>query len=517
MMTYLYTQTPEFFSELCEEVRLFVDIRRIEKRETDEFETDGFFVLHYFKRGEDTVTSTAKLVCGGEIVAENTYECAAGRGKLAVKRTEKRAAKISLYRALSGHFGKSMPWGSLTGIRPTKLLRDTELRLGKEKAKALFLNEFDVLEEKVAFAQEILDVQQSLLPSGGDSIDVYIGIPFCVTRCAYCSFASSTPDVFAGAEQRYIDALVDELSMVKEMTEGKNVRAVYVGGGTPTAIGESNLERILDIASRIGADEFTVEAGRPDTITQSKLGIIKNSGAGRISVNAQTLRDDTLERIGRCHTAQDFFDAFALTRKAGFDSINVDVIAGLPGESAVDLADTLGRIISLQPENITVHSLAVKRASKFAAQNMDALPTSEDTQSAIKMAADMLGEAGYAPYYMYRQKYMKGSMENVGYAKSGKACLYNIDNMEDVCSVAAFGAGGISKRIFATDAQGCIVGLGTEKVQRVQDSLVKSEVNSRVGSIKGCRIERAANVKDLREYIARAGEMKERKRTLFDI
>ncbi len=491
MMTYLYTQTPEFFSELCEEVRLFVDIRRIEKLKTDEYEKDGFFVLHYFTRSKDAVTSTTKLVRGGEVVAENTYEGEAQRGKLAAKRTEKRAAKISLYRALSGYFGKSMPWGSLTGIRPTKLLRDSQSRIGKAKAKALFLSEFDVSEEKAAFAQKILDVQQSLLPSGDGAIDVYIGIPFCVTRCAYCSFASSTPDVFAEAEQRYIDALAYELSMVKELTEGKNVRAVYVGGGTPTAIGEQNLERILDIASRIGAGEFTVEAGRPDTITQSKLDIIKNSGAGRISVNAQTLRDDTLERIGRCHTAQDFLDAFALTRDAGFDNINVDVIAGLPGESAEDLSNSLEQIISLEPENITVHSLAVKRGSKFAAQNMDVLPTSEDTQSAIKMAADMLDEAGYLPYYMYRQKYMKGSMENVGYARSGKACLYNIDNMEDVCSVAAFGAGGISKRIFGSVEQ--------------------------AGSAQGQRIERAANVKDLREYIARTSEMKARKRTLFDI
>ncbi|MBT7121814.1 MAG: coproporphyrinogen dehydrogenase HemZ, partial [Clostridia bacterium] len=407
-MTYLYSETPEFFSELCEEIRLFIDIRRIEKLKTDEFEKDGFFVLHYFVRGEGSVESTARIANDGEIVAEYTYECAAQSGELARKRAEKRAAKISLYRALSGHFGKAMPWGSLTGIRPTKLLRDSQMRLGKAKAQALFLNEFDVSEEKLAFAQRIVDVQQRLLPSGENNIDVYIGIPFCTTRCAYCSFASSTPDVFADAEQLYMDALTDELNILDDLLEGKVVRAVYVGGGTPTAISDENLKKILSIAAKIGADEFTVEAGRPDTITQSKLKLIKQSGAKRISVNAQTLRDDTLSRIGRCHTAQDFFEAYNMARQAGFESINVDLIAGLPGESADDLVNTLEQIMRLEPQNITVHTLAIKRASKFAAQNMDALPSSEDTRDALKKAADMLEKAGYAPYYMYRQKYMKG-------------------------------------------------------------------------------------------------------------
>ncbi len=490
-MTYLFTQKPEFFSELCDEIRLFVDIRRIIMRETDEFEPDGFFVLHYFERGKEKVMSTSKLISDGVMVAHYTYECEIEHGALATKRTEKRDAKISLYRALCGYFGKSMPWGSLTGIRPTKLLRDSINRLGEEKAKALFIGEFDVSPQKAAFAQKIVDVQQSLMPSDKSAIDVYIGIPFCVTRCSYCSFASSTPDVFAGAEQHYTDALVSELEMAGELTLGKDVRALYVGGGTPSAISESNLERILDIAAGIDAEEFTVEAGRPDTITQSKLRIIKNSGAGRISVNTQTLRDDTLIRIGRRHTAKDFFDAYEKARKCGFDSINVDVIAGLPGESADDLVQTLKQIICLMPENITVHTLAVKRASAFAAQNMDALPTSEDTQNALNLAADLLCEAGYAPYYMYRQKYMKGSVENAGYMRSGKACLYNIDNMEDLCSVAAFGAGAISKRIYGDTAKA-----GSEPEQR---------------------IERAANVKDLREYIARVGEMKERKRRLFDL
>ena len=255
-----------------------------------------------------------------------------------------------------------------------------------------------------------------------------------------------------------------------------------MGGGTPTALSEAHLERVLERAAQIaqGADEFTVEAGRPDTITPEKLRIIKESGAGRVSVNAQTLCDETLARIGRRHTAREFFDAYEKAAGFGFD-INVDVIAGLPGEDAGRLMDTLRPIIGLAPANITVHTLAVKRASAFAAENLDTLPTDAETASAVEQARQTLEQAGYRAYYMYRQKYMKGSQENAGYTRSGKACLYNIDNMEELCDVMAFGAGAISKRIFSAEA----------------------------------RIERAANIKDLRMYLARLDDVLERKRALF--
>ena len=484
-MVYLYTQTPEFFSQICEEIRLFVDIRKIEETKTDDIGGDGLFVLHYFKTDGNKAVSLTKLYEDGIAAGEYQYSCELGQGELETKRNAKRAVKISAYRALSRRFKKQMPWGSLTGIRPTKLLRDSTVRHGEQEAKRLFIEEFDVSRQKYEFAREINEIQSTLLPDSANDIDLYIGIPFCVTRCAYCSFASNTPDVFPMAESKYIDSLVNELSIVKDIIGKRKVRAVYIGGGTPTAIGDANLERVLAAAKELGGAEFTVEAGRPDTITVSKLDIIKKSGAGRISVNAQSLKDETLERIGRRHTAEEFFEAFKKARQAGFENINVDVIAGLPGETKQDLIDTLKSISELEPENITVHTLAVKRASKFAEQNMDAFPTSEDTQAALSGAAELLSGIGYSAYYMYRQKYMKGSLENVGYSKKGCECLYNIDNMEDVCSVAAFGAGAISKRIFPGD---------TDDV----------------------RIERAANVKDLREYIARTDEMAQRKRTLFE-
>lgn len=484
-MVYLYTQTPELFSQISEEIRLFVDIRRIEKSDTDQTDKDGFFVLHYFSENNDDITSRVRLVDNGVDAGEYEYKTVLYGDELERKRIMKRAVKISAYRALTKYFKQQMPWGSLTGIRPTKLYRDSTIRYGEKKAEKLFLDEFDVSKAKFEFAKKIVGVQSEFLPNSAGDIDIYIGIPFCVTRCAYCSFASNVPNVFVGAEKQYVDALLNELNSAKQIIGGRNVRAVYVGGGTPTAISDMSLERVLDAAAQFGAQEFTVEAGRPDTITETNLEIIKQSGAERISVNAQTMHDDTLKRIGRRHTAGEFIKAYELAREAGFESINVDAIAGLPGETRQDISDTLRRIIELDPENITVHTLAVKRASKFAEQNMDAFPTSEETHAAVSKAAEMLIGAEYSPYYMYRQKYMKGSLENVGYSKSGAECLYNIDNMEDVCSVAAFGAGAISKRIFA-------------------------------GGEGNVRIERAANVKDLREYIARFGEMTERKLKLFE-
>ena len=479
-MTYLYTQTPAFFSDICEVMRLFIDIRRIERAEALLPDAE-FGVAHFFEETNGTIRSTARVMRGADTLSEYTYIGPGGTGALLGKREAKRAAKISVYRALRAYYQTDMPWGSLTGIRPTKLLRDSETERGEDGARALFLNAFDVSPEKYDFAKRIIAVQKSYWPAG-DEIDVYIGVPFCLSRCAYCSFASNTPDVFPGAEAQYMDALLREMDDGLAWLKEKTVRAVYIGGGTPTALSDAHFETLLCRAAAIssGPREFTVEAGRPDTITADKLYMIKAAGAGRVSVNAQTLVDETLRRIGRRHTAAQFFDAYERTKREGF-AVNVDLIAGLPGENAHDFAATLDKTIALDPDNITVHSLAVKRASAFAAANMDAFPGDTETARMLDNAREMLESSGYQPYYMYRQKYMKGSLENAGYAKAGAACLYNIDNMEEAISVAAFGAGAISKRVFAG----------------------------------GERIERAAGLKDLREYIARSGETAARKRALF--
>jgi len=482
-MTGLYTATLAYFNDICEAIRLFIDTRRIEQLETAAAPSEGYAVLHTLNEADGMMTSTAQFFVDGVSAAENTFTAALPKGALEKKREAKRASKISVYRALLIYFQTPLPWGSLTGIRPTKLLRDSEALLGIQGAKTLFLDTFDVSPQKYELAKAIVDAQAGLYPKG-DELDVYIGIPFCVTRCEYCSFASYTPDVFKDAEAQYVQALLNELDWAEEIIGSRHVRALYIGGGTPTALSLSSLEKVLARAAQIAydAEEFTVEAGRPDTITQEKLALIKSSGARRLSVNAQTMFDETLQRIGRQHTAAQFFEAYELAEKTGFDAINVDLIAGLPGETQSHIEKSLNQVIGLKPENITVHTLAVKRASAFAAANMDAFPTDTQNAEAVAKAHEMLESAGYYAYYMYRQKYMKGSLENAGYTLSGKGCLYNIDNMEELCDVLAFGAGAISKRLFSG----------------------------------GARIERAANVKDLRGYIERHGEMADAKRMLFE-
>lgn len=482
MTAALFTTNPEYFNDICEAARLFLDTRRIEPLDAPTPPREGCAVLHALEEAGGAMTSTARFFMDGALLSQHAFSGAVPQGLLEKKREAKRACKISVYRALLAHFATPLPWGSLTGIRPAKLLRDSEALLGADAAKALFLNTFDVSPEKYALAKGIVDAQAGLHPKGGE-LDVYIGIPFCVTRCAYCSFASYTPGVFKGAEEGYVNALLSELGCAEQFIGKRRVRALYVGGGTPTALSPGNLEKVLRRAARLadGAAEFTVEAGRPDTITAEKLALIKAAGAGRVSVNAQTLFDETLERIGRRHTAAQFLEAYGLAAEAGFGAVNVDLIAGLPGEDERHMEASLRRVIALEPANVTVHTLAVKRASAFAAANMGAFPADTQTAASLALAHAMLEAAGYRAYYMYRQKYMKGSLENAGYALPGRACLYNIDNMEELCDVLAFGAGAISKRLFNG----------------------------------GARIERAANVKDLAGYIARHAEMADAKRALF--
>ena len=395
---------------------------------------------------------------------------------MACKKYKKRRAKQAVYRCLRDFFGGDRPWGSLTGVRPTKLYRETP------DAKAVFLEEFDVSTEKTALVRKICAIQRSFIESVAENdLDVYIGIPFCASKCAYCSFASSVATKTGQRERAYVDALLSELSILPELARGKRIRSVYIGGGTPTALAPAELERVLDAAMGIGAPEFTVEAGRPDTITPEKLKLIRQSGSNRISVNCQTTRDETLQIIGRAHTAADFFRAFALAAACGFENVNTDLILGLPGEDGAAFMHSLDDVLSLQPENITVHTLAIKRASEFGMRNVGRFLGADAAQRLLSQAHTALEAAGYEPYYMYRQKYMTGNMENVGYARSGKCCVYNIDMMEETASILSFGAGAMSKRVFPAEN----------------------------------RIERAANVKDISLYIERWEEMAARKAALF--
>ena len=401
------------------------------------------------------------------------------------KRIVKRLCKVTLYELVKRITSKRPPWGSLTGIRPTRLLYEGLAKgLAMEEAQAAIEREFDVSHEKSDLLRRIVIEQQKLPQPSVEEADVYLSIPFCRTRCAYCSF----PGEAVGKGKLippYMEALLWEMEEGAKLLQqaGLRLRALYVGGGTPSALNEAQFERLMEETMRLfpGAREYTVEAGRPDTITRGKLQTLKRLGVGRISINPQTMNDETLRVIGRDHTARQAEEAFLLAREMGFDDINMDVIAGLPGENAAHFAHTMERILTLRPDSLTVHTLAIKRSSRL---NLEKTPLPEGSIAAdmVRMGENTANALGLEPYYLYRQKYMAGQQQNVGYARPGKACLYNIDIMEETTSILALGAGAISKRVFPD---------------------------------RELRIERAPNVTNVSVYIDRVEEMARRKEKLF--
>lgn len=407
-----------------------------------------------------------------------------GQGVLLKKRHHKRQHCLALYHALVQATGAVPPWGSLTGIRPTRLvLAAMEEGLSLSDAGRQVKETFSLREDKARLLIDILAVQMQLPKAGENQVSCYIGIPFCPSRCRYCSFLSQE----AGDGRLlapYVAALEQEIAATIALMKRHHLscRALYIGGGTPTVLPDELLARVLSAAQPLikTAQETTLEAGRADTITRSKLELINAQGIQRISINPQTLHDQTLQRIGRRHSSIQALQAFALAREIGFDNINMDLIAGLSGESLAMFQETLLQVLALAPESITVHSLAIKRSSQMH-QAGDALPDKHVAEDMVNLASQLLQGAGYQPYYLYRQKHMAGNLENVGYARPGKACLYNIDMMEDQTSVLAMGAGSISKRVW-------------------QD---------------GRRILRAPNVKNVQAYIQRVGEMAQRKDALL--
>ena len=400
------------------------------------------------------------------------------------RRAARRLCKQTLYDLLRDITGIRPPWGSLTGVRPTHLMLEAlKDGLPPEAAINRLIADFDVDPERASLLAEIAKEQGKLLLPGDKWMDIYIGIPFCTTRCAYCSFSSG--EIGDGSlVAPYMDALVREMRACAGIMKasGRKLRALYVGGGTPTALPQDAFERLMAeiLACFPGAMEYTVEAGRPDTLTREKLRAILNAGVGRISINPQTMNDRTLEVIGRAHTARQVRDAYVLAREEGVPHINMDVIAGLPGEKETDFSHTMDEARKLKPESLTVHTLAIKRSSRMSLENHP-LPDGEMTARMVEAGRETAREMGMAPYYLYKQKYMAGNLENTGYALPGHACLYNVDIMEETSHILAMGAGGISKRIFPEEGH----------------------------------IERAPNVSNIRDYLTRTDEMIQRKRELF--
>jgi oxygen-independent coproporphyrinogen-3 oxidase len=359
-----------------------------------------------------------------------------------------------LYKLLSDITGIKSDWGIITGIRPVKKIGQyAEIGYSEAKIKSKLISEYLISEDKYRLMLSTYRNQSKYLRDiDPKSFSLYIGIPFCPTRCSYCSFVSHSIQSPSAKKllDEYVEKLIEEIKETALVTKslGLYPTTIYIGGGTPTTLNSAQISSIMEkIAENFNISrvfEYTVEAGRADTITEEKLLAIKNGGAKRISVNPQTLNNEVLEKIGRKHSSEQFEEAFALAKKVGFDSINCDLIAGLPGDTVESFAHSLDRLIGLNPENITVHTLTLKRAAKLFSQS-ELYKQSEDVQSMTEYSFRKLTENGYAPYYLYRQKNTIGNQENVGYAKNGYECLYNIYIMEEVQTIIACGAGASTK------------------------------------------------------------------------
>lgn len=396
--------------------------------------------------------------------------------------------KKFLYKCLCKETKKTLPWGNLTGIRPTKIAMGM-LESGQADNEILSYMEEEhyVSKEKAVLSLDIAKREKSLLDQlhYENGYSLYIGIPFCPTTCLYCSFTSYPICSWKNKMEQYLEAVFKEIDFVAEAYKDKILDTVYIGGGTPTTLEADELDKLITkVKSTFNfkdVKEFTVEAGRADSITYDKLMVLKKHNVSRISINPQTMKDETLKMIGRRHTVDEVIEAFRMARQIGFDNINMDIILGLPGEMEEDVAYTVEEIEKLKPDSLTVHSLAIKRASRLHSWiTENGIETLNNTDKTMEIAAKAAENMEMKPYYLYRQKNMSGNFENVGYATNGKEGIYNILIMEEKQTIVALGAGSITKVVLPDG-----------------------------------RIERCDNVKDVGLYIEKIDEMIERKKSLF--
>ena len=418
-------------------------------------DTDSAARFSLSREGDEAVL-TARVVREGK-AAQASFPFPAGeldRAPEAVYHTVQHALKLAFYRAGVELLGHEPPWGALTGVRPVKLpTRAMKAGASPGEAKRELEREYRVSPVRAQLALDCarasLAADHSLKPN---EVSVYVGVPFCPTRCAYCSFVSADVGRTLKLVDPYLDAVFDEIDATAQALKeaGLTVRSFYMGGGTPTTLTADQMDRLLARCEEVlpleGCAEYTVEAGRPDTITREKLAVLSRHNIGRISINPQTLEDHVLSAIGRKHSAGDIRAAYALAREVGFHCVNMDLIAGLPRDSFDGFRRSLEGVLAMDPENVTVHTLALKKGSTLMEQG-GVLPSGEEVARMLDFSLDTLRGRGYSPYYLYRQKYMSGSLENVGWAKPGKESLYNIVMMEELQTVVSIGGGGVTKLV----------------------------------------------------------------------
>ena len=466
---------------------IYVDLRN-----SDFYDDAQVLIKSFYPRMQTSLLKDdSRLTDEDTVIYADTSMCEGVSKKEAQDRFKK-----NLYLKLQGDTGKNLPWGYLTGVRPSKIAY-TMLEEGadKEQIKKHFMEKHYASEEKadlaLTVARKELDILTDMDYKTGYSL--YIGIPFCPSICLYCSFSSYALGAYKDYVDNYVDALIKEIRFVAESMKGRRLDTVYMGGGTPTTLSAEQLDKVLTVVEEAfdlsRCRELTVEAGRPDSVTPDKFRVLKAHNVGRISINPQTMNQKTLDLIGRKHTVEDIKNAYTMAREAGLDNINMDMILGLPGEGVEEVAHTLNEIKAMGPESLTVHSLAIKRASRLnILREQYAELSIENTDNIITMTEQTARDLNMQPYYMYRQKNMAGNFENVGYAVSGLECIYNILIMEEKQTIIACGAGASTKVVFHNEG----------------------DANHSV------RIERIENVKDVRSYVERIDEMIERKRKFFE-
>lgn len=405
--------------------------------------------------GSRRTTAVCSLYLGGQLFrGRASAEIPPESEGLEADRIRQRLIKNAMYRAALKSGVKKPAWGALTGVRPGKLLEaKLSSGMGEEQALRQFIKEYDVSPERAALCLDTgRETMKAAASLGIRDVCLYVGIPFCPTRCAYCSFVSQSVEKSMKLIEPFHAALHKELNATAEQIRelGLRVVSIYMGGGTPTTLSAGQLDELcswleeeLDLSA---LREYTVEAGRPDTITKDKLQVLRSYGVDRLSVNPQTMEDSVLELIGRRHTAEDIIKALELVRKVGGFAVNMDMIAGLPGDSATGFQSSLEKVLSLEPENVTVHTLSLKKGSRITLEG-SAIPSAEEVSAMLDTAGELLRGHGYAPYYLYRQKFMSGGFENLGWTKPGYVNLYNICIMEELCSILALGGGGSTKLI----------------------------------------------------------------------
>ncbi len=468
----IVTSIPENADEAPE---LFVQVRviRQEMAGLDNADCDRLIRIYFHRDSTDRwdeYEDEAQQMASGKKEARNVF-------------------KRMMYGMLKKLTGRELPWGTLTGVRPTKIVY-TLLEDGKNdhEIRDYLKKEYYVSEKKGDLAIKVASNEKRLLEKldYNNGYSLYAGIPFCPTTCLYCSFTSYPLAVWKDRVDTYVDAMLKELEFTSRLMKDKKLDTFYMGGGTPTTLEPEQLDRVLSFFEEhfdtTGLKEYTIEAGRPDSITRDKLLIMKKHGVDRISINPQTMNDDTLKLIGRHHTVEQIKEAFTLARECGFDNINMDLIIGLPGETREHIERTMREVALLAPDSLTVHSLAIKRAARlniFWEKYKDYAMV--NTDDIINMTADCAAAMGMEPYYLYRQKNMAGNFENVGYSKPGREGIYNILIMEEKQTIMAVGAGASTKVVFPEEN----------------------------------RIERVENVKDVTTYIENIDEMIDRKRRFF--